>query len=182
MRWWGMIHEHPETGLNKGPGRTIVVGDVHIPHVGYLIESGRRARFERNLPMLEADMQRYPDRILQKHFLMRDQILLCTQELQRNGGQVTEPIKQRARDVIRLYREHFLGKGFFSNTDPITYYSQAVTMLGEGFDALIGLSADKIDAKPNGQLKARFMNMDDYMTEVTRRARETAQKYESRYY
>ena len=66
--------------------------------------------------------------------------------------------------------------------DPITYYSQAASLLGIGFDALIQISADKIDAKPNGQLKARFASMDDYMVEVTRRARESAQRFESRYY
>ena len=176
------IHEHPEEALNKGPGRTIVIPDVHIPHVGYLIESGRQARFTRNLPMLEADMKKYPDRQLQKHFIMRDHMLLSTYELQNNGGRITPEIRGRATEVIRLYREHFLGKGFFSNVDPLSYYSQAVTLLGEGFDALIQISADKIDAKPNGALKARFMNMDDYMVEVTRRARASAERFGSRYY
>jgi hypothetical protein len=54
--------------------------------------------------------------------------------------------------------------------------------LGEGFDAYIQLSADKIEAKPNGALKARFANMDDYMVEVTRRARDAGQRFESRYF
>ena len=182
LHWLGQVHEHPEEGLNKGPGRTIVVADLHIPHVGYLIESGRQARFTRNLPMLEADIRKYPDRKLQKHFIMRDHMLLSTYELQNNGGRVTPEIRGRATEVIRLYREHFLGQGFFSNVDPITYYSQAVTLLGEGFDALIQISADKIDAKPNGALKARFANMEDYMTEVTRRARASAERFENRYY
>ena len=182
LRWFGQVHEHPESALNQGPGRTIVVGDVHIPHVGYLVESGRRARFMRNLPMLEADMKKYPDRVLQKHFIMRDQMLLSSYELQNNGGRVTPEIRGRAIEVIRLYREHFLGKPHMSNVDPISYYSQAVSMLGEGFDAMIQISADKIDAKPNGVLKARFASVEDYMTEVTRRARETAERFESRYY
>ena len=83
---------------------------------------------------------------------------------------------------MRLYREHFLGKGHHSNIDPISYYSQAVMLLGEGFDASIQIATDKIDAKPNGTLKARFANVEDYMTEVTRRARASAERFESRYY
>lgn len=182
LKFFGMIHEHPEEELNKGPGRTIVVADVHIPHVGYLVESGRQQRFSRNLPMLEADIKKYPDRMLQKHFIMRDHMQLCTYELQNNGGKVTADIRARATEVIKLYREHFLGKGFFCNVDPIQYYSQACSLLGIGFDALIGISADKFDAKPNGQIKARFASMEDYMVEVTRRAREVAQQFESKYY
>ena len=113
---------------------------------------------------------------------MRDHMQLSTYELQNNGGRITPEIRGRATEVIRLYREHFLGKNHFSNVDPLSYYSQAVTLLGEGFDALIQISADKIDAKPNGALKARFANIDDYMTEVTRRARASAERFESRYY
>ncbi len=180
--FWGMIHEHPELSLNEGPGRTIVLMDVHIPHVGYLIESGRKLRFARNLPMLEADSKRYPDRILQKHFIMRDNMLLCTYELQMNGGKITEEIKARARQTIAIWREHFKGKQHFSNIDPISYYSQAVALLGEGFDMHLSVSADKIDAKPNGALKARFANMDDAMVEVDRRARETVQPFTNPYY
>ena len=182
LRHYGMVHEHPEEALNKGPGRTIVIPDVHIPHVGYLIESGRQDRFTRNLPMLEADIKKYPDRVLQKHFIMRDHMLLSTYELQHNEGRVTPEIRARAAEVIKLYREHFLGKGHFSNVDPISYYSQAVTLLGEGFDASIQIATDKIDARPNGTLKARFASVDDYMIEVTRRAKESAQRFESRYY
>ena len=182
LRWYGMIHEHPETELNKGPGHTIVIADVHIPHVGYLIESGRQQRFTRNLPMLQADIAKYPDRILQKHFIMRDHILLCTYELRHNGGKVTDEIRNRAREVVNLYRQYFLGKGHMANVDPITYYSQALTLLGEGFDAWRQVAADKIDAKPNGGLKARFASVDDFMAEVTRRSREATQRFDNRYW
>lgn len=182
LRFFGMIHEHPEEALNKGPGRTIVISDVHIAHVGYLIESGRQKRFARNLPMLQADMDKYPDRLLQKHFIMRDQILLCTYELQQNGGQVTQLIRDRATEVIRVYRENFLGKGHFTNSDPLTYYSQACSLLGIGFDATFQVSADKFDARPNGTLKGRFASVEDFMIETTRRAKDSVQHFENRYW
>ena len=182
LRFFGMIHEHPESALNAGPGRTIVIGDVHIPHLGYLIESGRTKRFDRNLPMLQADIERYPDRLLQKHFIMRDAILLCTYELRANGGKITETIKERARTVIDTYRQYFLGKGHFTNVDPLSYYSQAVTLLGEGFEVAFQVSADKIEAKHNGVEVARFMNTEDALAELTHRTRNAVQPFESRHY
>lgn len=182
MRWFGMIHEHPETELNKGPGLTIVLRDVHIPHTGYLIESGRKLRFNRNLPMLMADTKRYPARILQKHFLMRDLMLMSNYELQQNGGFLTDNIKTRARETINLWREHFRGKAHYANLDPITYYSQANQLLGHGFDAFISLSADKLDAKQNGHLKVRFANEEDYMIEVNQRAKDAVAPYLSNWY
>lgn len=182
LKFFGMIHEHPEAELNKGPGLTITISDVHIPHVGYLIESGRQIRFHRNLPMLNADIAKYPDRLLQKHFIIRDHMLLCSYELQQNGGVVTEQIKARCEEVIRMYREHFLGKGHFTSVDPLSYYSQAASLLGIGFDTVFQVSADKVDAKPNGALKARFASTEDFVVEMTRRVKDTARPFESRYW
>jgi glycosyltransferase involved in cell wall biosynthesis/2-polyprenyl-3-methyl-5-hydroxy-6-metoxy-1,4-benzoquinol methylase len=182
MRFFGMIHEHPEEAINKGPGLTIVLPDVHIPHVGYLIESGRQVKFHRNLPMLEADIKKYPDRILQKHFIMRDKMLLVGQELRANGQKITEPIKQLCRDVVAIYREHFLGKGHFTNVDPFEYYSQANAVLAQGIDVAFSVAVDKIDAKPNGMTKGRFASSEDFILELSRRAKEAAAPFETRYW
>ena len=183
MRFIGMIHEHPEKEVNAGPGRVVVLPDVHIPHVGYLIESGRREKFARNLPMLEKDIAKYPDRILQKHFIMRDKMLICTYLLQQNGMRRTPQVEALCREVIEIYRKYFLGKGHFTNVDPIEYYSQANAILGQGFDSVVGITADKTDAKPNGQLKARFANQEDFLAEVTRRAADVARPFsETRYW
>ena len=181
MRWFGMIHEHPEKGLNQGPGTITVLPDVHIPHVGYLIESGRKVKFARNYPMLEADEKKYPDRILQKHMLMRDKMLIVSYMLQSNGMQRTPEIEKLAREVIALYRQYFLGKGHFTNTDPLEYYSQANAVLSTGFDAVVGISTDKVSASPNGQVKARFANADDFVVEMSRRARDAAAPFETAY-
>ena len=182
LRFFGMIHEHPESALNAGPGRTIVIADVHIPHLGYLIESGRTKRFDRNLPMLQADIARYPDRLLQKHFIMRDAILLCTYELRANGGQITEIIRERARTVIDTYRKYFLGKGHFTNVDPLAYYSQAVTLLGEGFEVAFQVNADKVSAPLNGATTARFLTTEDALIELNHRTRGAVQPFESKYF
>lgn len=168
------IHEHPELGLNEGPGQTIILADVHIAHVGYLIESGRRRRFERNYPLLQRDMAKYPDRVLQKHFIMRDNMLLCTYDLQQNGGKVTPEIHQRCRQTIELYRKHFLGLGNYLQTDSVQYYSQALQMLGEGFEMAFQLAASKDVAQLNGVTRVRFASLEEAEKEIGFRVRDAA--------
>ena len=182
MRWYGMIHEHPEAGLNQGPGIVVVLPDVHIPHVGYLIESGRRVKFGRNLPLLEADIKKYPDRKLQKHFIMRDKMLMVGYELRQNGHRVTDGIKQVCNEVVAIYREHFLGQGHFTNVDPIEYYSQANAVLAQGFDSHFSIVVDKVNAKPNGGTQVRFATEEDMVVEITRRARDAAAPLATKYW
>jgi 2-polyprenyl-3-methyl-5-hydroxy-6-metoxy-1,4-benzoquinol methylase/glycosyltransferase involved in cell wall biosynthesis len=182
MRFFGMIHEHPETELNKGPGVTIVLADVHIAHVGYLIESGRQARFQRNYPMLQADIAKYPERLLQKHFIMRDNMLLVGYTLARNGGKKTPQIEAWCRETIELYKKHFLGRGHFTNVDPGQYYSDALAVLGEGISVAFQTAVDKVQAKPNGTTVMRFENADVAAQEVARRLKDAAAPFEHRYY
>ena len=177
MRFWGMIHEHPELELNEGPGPVIVISDAHIAHVGYLTENVRRKRFARNYPLLQKDQEKYPDRLLQKHFIMRDEILLCQYELARNGGVVTEEIKRRCRRVIDLWRKHFRGQGKYFGVDSLQYYSQALQILGEGIDVAWQIAADKTNAKPNGTMNYRFANEEDFLAELEKRARDAIAPY-----
>jgi glycosyltransferase involved in cell wall biosynthesis/SAM-dependent methyltransferase len=179
MRWYGMIHEHPELGLNEGPGPTIVLADVHIPHVGYLMESGRRQRFARNYPLLQRDMATYPDRLLQKHFICRDNMLLCAYEMQQNGNQVTPDVRRRCEEVIELYRKHFLGRGGYLNVDTLQYYSSACAILGLGADVAFQVAAAKDTASPNGIIRARFATLEDAEKEITQRTREAVTPFVS---
>jgi glycosyltransferase involved in cell wall biosynthesis/2-polyprenyl-3-methyl-5-hydroxy-6-metoxy-1,4-benzoquinol methylase len=186
LRFFGMIHEHPETALNAGPGLTMVIPDVHIFHLGYPIETGRKLRFQRNLPMLEADKKKYPDRKLQKHFIMRDNMLLVMQGLQMNGMMLTDELAKLCEEVIQVYREHFLGKGTYSNTDPIIYYSQAVGLLAardnRGFDLNFSITADKVNAADGGHMKVRFASVEDAQAEMAYRLKAATERYTRRYF
>jgi glycosyltransferase involved in cell wall biosynthesis len=182
LRFFGMIHEHPEAKLNEGPGMTIIVTDVHIPHLGYLIESGRQQRFNRNWPLLEKDIETYPDRRLQKHFIMRDEMMLASFEFQQNGNQVTESIRQRCRKVIEVYREHFLGKGHFANIDPVDYYSQACTFLGIGFDTQMVITADKIEARPTPPRRLRYADEKDFLADISNKAANAVRPFSQPYF
>jgi glycosyltransferase involved in cell wall biosynthesis/SAM-dependent methyltransferase len=180
MRWYGMVHEHPEHALNEGPGTVIILSDVHIAHVGYLIESGRRQRFGRNWPLLQKDIATYPDRIIQKHFICRDNVLLAQWELSQNGGLVTPAIRERLEEVKRLYREHFLGKGHYLNTDTLSHYSQALLLLGEGVEVAFAVGATKDgQAVPGDLLRARFASAEEAEREIAWRTREAMAAYVS---
>ena len=174
LKFIGHLHEHPEVEMNEGPGQVLVLPEVHIAHVGYLSERIRRERFIRNRPMLLIDEQRHPNRLLQKHFLMRDNCLLNMYELQQNGNVITEDIRERAHEVAELYRKHFLGKMKYANIDSLQYYTEALRVLGEGVDVVFSVGAQREghgDAEPT-MIEARFASVEEAQAELGRRLKE----------
>lgn len=182
LEFFGAIHEHPEMAVNDGPGPVVVISDVNIAHVGYLNEKVRKARFVRNFPLLKLDQERYPNRLLQKHFVMRDNIHMIRFALEQNGGVVDEFIKAKARETVAMYREHFLGKPVYMNTDSLGYYSEALKILGEGFEVAYQVVADAVEARPNGATVFRFASPDDFEAELMRVTRDQVSKFASEHY
>ena len=134
IRFFGCVHEHPETGLNEGVKPAVILGDVHVMHDGYVTENVRRRRFLRNLPMVLKDRKRHPNRRLGLVFLERDYIHLARYELERTHGVMTERVQKYLRRAIAVHREHFR-----SPDDPLYGYSfplyqSALELLGEGFE------------------------------------------------
>ena len=181
LKWHGFVHEHPESGINEGPGNVIVLGDVNIAHTGYLAESGRRQRFMRNFPMLQRDVQEYPDRVLQKHFVMRDNVQLCYYELQENGGVITPAIVARCNETIGLYRQYFLGKNIYMAVDSMHWYSEANKMLGHGFDVSVSLSADRLQAKPEAPRNVRYASAEDFEADMRARTNALSAQFTQEY-
>lgn len=178
MRFYGMVHEHPELGLNKGPGTAIALIDVNIAHTGYLSERIRRARFERNFPRLQMDVEKYPERLLQKHLVMRDNMLLTQYELQQNGGVLNDNIRARCEETVRLYQEHFLGKNTKMSNDAIQWYSTALQILGRGFEATC-------DFGINGEVQPRkyfYASKEDFEKDFKERLEDKMRDREHRYY
>jgi len=163
MRFYGMIHEHPELGLNKGPGEVIVLFDVTIAHTGYLSEDIRRGRFNRNYPLLQKDKETYPDRLLQKHFIMRDNMLICGYILKSNGGVITNEIRVLCEEVVTLYTTHFLGKKHYANVDSVNWYSQALELLGRGVTVHFGINAGREGAQPPENKLIRYETKDAFL-------------------
>ena len=183
MQWYGMIHEHPERAMNDGPGITVCLADVDIAHIGYLKEGGRRVKFSRNRPLLDRDIEKYPNRLIQKHFIMRDKMTECRYELSQNGGVVTPAIRGKCEETVAIWREHFKGKQTYMGADSLQYYSMANEILNRGFSGMFEVTADKYDAKPNGgPMKVRWASKDDFETEVSAKVRTISEPYESVHY
>src|SRR3990167_1135395 len=86
LRWFGKIHEHVEFAVNEGPGMTLILQDPSIAHIGYLTERVRTERFGRNYPLMRKDEIAYPNRLLQKHLLMRDKMIEVNFMIRQTGN------------------------------------------------------------------------------------------------
>ncbi len=134
IRFFGCVHEHPETALNEGVQPSVILSDVHIMHDGYVTESVRRKRFLRNLPMVLKDRKLHPNRRLGLIFLERDYIHLARYDLERTHGQMTERARKYLERAAAVHREHFADP-----SDPLYGYSfplyqSALELMGEGFE------------------------------------------------
>jgi len=164
IKFFGVVHEHPEIGLNKSVGDVTLLGDVEIAHDGYFTEEGRIKRFHRNFHLMIRDREKYPDRVLGKFLMVRDWAHLARYKLQANRGQMTEEIAGICHNAINLYRKEFLGNGCNIRwmIDGLPYYSEAVGFLGLGIKAKIAMDIKPDNPDPsNNFLEARFLNPDD---------------------
>jgi hypothetical protein len=180
MKFYGVCHEHPELSLNEGPGPTIVISDVHIAHVGYLIESIRQKRFFRNYDLVQRDKVQYPERRLQKHFLMRDNVILAGYIMQQNGGQVTEQVRQLCEATVSLYQEYFLGKPGFIGVDSMHYYSHALKILGRGIDCYFDVGA--MPAGSGKENAIRFASQEDFLADLNQKAKSCVGELQHEYW
>jgi glycosyltransferase involved in cell wall biosynthesis len=133
IRFYGCVHEHPETALNAGVRPAVILSDVQIVHDGYVTEAIRRKRFLRNLPLVLKDRKRHPERRLGLVFLARDYIHLARYEMERTQGVVTDQARRYLARAAAIHRGHFA-----SPDDPLYAYSfplyqTALELMGEGF-------------------------------------------------
>lgn len=182
VRFRGAIHEHPSLAVNEGPGPGTVLRDVHIAHVGYLTENARRERFARNWPLLKLDQKRYPDRLLQKHLLMRDTLQLVRYTLEQSGGRFDDTLRAKCREIVDLYRKNFLGKRYAVKRASLEYCSQALALLGEGFEVALQVEADKAQAKTNGVQRYRYASSEDFCADLKAIASEKTEHLDSKWW
>lgn len=133
VKFFGVVHEHPEIELNEGVGHVTVLPDIEIAHYGYTTEAIRQARFKRNIELMVRDREKYPDRILGKFLWMRDLSLLCKHELEATG-RITDNMRQMATDGIVLW-EWLVDEGHLRmSIDGMEFYSLLAKINGTGFD------------------------------------------------
>lgn len=177
LKFFGSCHEHPETELNKGPGTSIVISDVHIAHVGYLNEGTRRKRFSRNSPLMDMSREKYPDRLLNKFFTMRDKMLVVNYTLQNQGGKITQQCRNECHAVIDLYREHFLGEPIYMADEAKKYYSDACRILNLGAEVAIAVNSAK-QGQPQPQVQTlRYASVEDLQADLAVKAEKSMAQF-----
>lgn len=135
IKFFGVVHEHPEIKLNEGIGHVQLIHDLEIAHHGYTTEAIRRGRFDRNIDLMVRDREKYPDRNLGKFLWIRDLSQMCRYEMEINGGRITKPMMQRAEDGIALWEELLEADQIRMIVDGIEFYSMLAKILDTGFEA-----------------------------------------------
>jgi len=112
IRFYGCIHEQPQMhDANGDITPALAIDDVQIAHMGYLTEGiVRRKLFNRNLPLLERDQKRFPERRLGKLLTLRDFINLADYERESQGGRLTDKAKHYYSQAVGLFEKEWLNK------------------------------------------------------------------------
>ena len=130
IRFFGRVHEHPETALNAGVGRVVIVDGVSVLHYGYTDETTRRGRFARNIDLLARDREDYPDRTLGKFLWVRDLAQMTMYDIERTGGRISDDMIGRARRGVELFRGEINEKNVRMIRDFAQFYSLLAEVLG----------------------------------------------------
>jgi glycosyltransferase involved in cell wall biosynthesis len=147
VKFFGAIHEHPETALNMGISPHVILTDVNIIHDGYVTEEKRVGRFRRNLPVLVKDRRLFPERRLGKLFWLRDLVQSARHEMMANGGP-TRHAHNLLEEAIELYRAEFSSATTDFHNQARALYEQALQLLGRGHPVAVLVGAPNDSRRP----------------------------------
>jgi glycosyltransferase involved in cell wall biosynthesis len=153
IKFYGVIHEHPEEALNEGIRPAVILSDVHIVHDGYITEKVRRERFLRNLPMLLKDREKYPQRRLGLVFLARDYIHLARYEMERNKGRLDERGRRFLEKAAAIHRENFADQNNPLYVYSFPLYQTALALLDRGIE--VAWYVGPAEARAGGMRRCR---------------------------
>ena len=186
VKFYGVVHEHPETEIGKAVPWSIVRHEMKFLHNGYVDEDTRRKRYERNLPLLMRDRVKYPQRQLNSFLMLRDIAQGLMFEQQQTGGALLPHHDAKAREGIKIMEGLIESKEAQSRmlSDCIQYYSHCVVTTGSGFDAEIDIKT-RTPAAPDLaasiSVKGRFHSREFYHKVLTKFSEESIKQYEDRY-
>lgn len=184
IKFYGVVHEHPEVEPGKAIPYSAIRHDVQFLHCGYVDETVRRERFKRNLPLLYRDLEKYPDRGLNRFLFLRDIAQQLLFESEQAQGMVLEGQPERAMQGVKVWEQMLEKDPLRVVVDAVKYYSHCVAVLGRGFEAKFSMSV-KTDAAPdlacNLATEGRFYSREHFQKFVTRMNEEATKQYESKY-
>ena len=167
IKFFGVVHEHPEKELNAGPGRTAILQDVAITHIGFLTEKVRRERFERNFPRMALDRKKYPTRKLGHFLWIRDLAHYNDYHMEKNGMVIDDIVIKNAHIIIDTWRDLLKSEDLRMIIETVPWYSKAVMALGGGIDYTIGMKAQPWNPQSAQQepvvnaVRGTFQNTED---------------------
>jgi len=168
IQFYGVVHEQPQMGdCNGDITPALEASDCQIAHTGYIDASVRRQKlFERNLPLVVRDQDRFPDRRLGKLLVARDCVHLGDETCRQAGDTLTGDAESYYRRAIEIFTEHFADPGDKFHELARPFYERALQALGEGTEvewALAGKPGglNGTHAKPH-----RFWVLDDQELKV----------------
>jgi glycosyltransferase involved in cell wall biosynthesis len=184
VKFYGVVHEHPETEIGKAVPHTMLCGDVKFLHNGYIDEPTRRARFQRNLPLLHRDFEKHPKRYLTKFLMLRDLSQGLSFEIESHRGLRPADYAARTSMAIKLFEELIEEAPLRLVVDAVGFYSNCVEIMQAGFTAEFNIAASKDvapDLSVNTSVKGRFLNNKHYLTLVDKLAKEAVKHFESKH-
>ena len=187
IKFFGVVHEHPEQEMNKGVGHATWIPDVCIPHYGYKTEAVRRGRFSRNIDLMVRDREKYPERVIGHFLWVRDLALMCQFEIEQNGGIISPAMKERAEEGIKTWEKMIDDDEFNPRmvSDALEYYSTLTKIVGGGFEFSINFSVSKFvgGLNPNGTpLVAHFLTKDHMDKFILKMIHSEIKHYDSKYF
>jgi glycosyltransferase involved in cell wall biosynthesis/2-polyprenyl-3-methyl-5-hydroxy-6-metoxy-1,4-benzoquinol methylase len=184
IKFYGVVHEHPETEPGKAIPRSALRYDVKFLHAGYVDEDVRRARYVRNLPLLHRDLAKYPERGLNRFLYLRDIAQGLMFEHEQTKGVIIDGQRERALEGVKLFEQIIEKDPPRMMIDCLRYYTHCVETLGEGIEADISFRVAKQTAPDlacNTQFKGRFISLDHYRKFMAKIEQEATRHYESKY-
>ena len=184
IKFYGVVHEHPESELGKAVAWSLVRNEVSFLHNGYYDEETRRKRFQRNLPLLMRDLEKHPEnRPLNQFLYLRD--LAQTIAFEQERGAPASRHVANARKGIEIMEKLSDQPQLRMIGDALQYYSHCVVHSGSpSFEAEVTIKSGKEEAPglaASLQFKGRFHSKDFYLKVINRFAQESVKLYENRY-
>lgn len=188
VRFYGLVHEHPEFEIGKAVPFSIVRPEVEFLHAGYVDEEVRRQRYRRNYPLVLRDFEKYPERKINWFLMLRDMAQGIVFEREQMRGGIAQHHLETAKRGVDLYVKMVRNRGGHVGNrmliDALPYYGACVETLGTGFtvDFKLGVALDGApDLSANAQAQARFHDKAFYVEFLTGIIEEATAKYGSKY-
>lgn len=172
-KFYGYIHEQVQKDINQPLEPSLIMGQVNIIHFGAIHEAQRRVKStDRNMFLLEKDMEKNPTRKLNKVLLMRDFLNRIKWAAEKFGTfQTKDALKLSLPAIKTLYERHFR-----KEKDPIykdladKVLQDAMMLMEDGFEVAYNFTISKFNTKGEvldaKRIRLNPQDVDEFISKV----------------